>query len=247
MIFVIIKKELKLLFASPLAWVLMAFLQGIFAWIFISRINFFITVQNQLIATPNAPGLTEITISPIYGIASILLLMSVPLLTMRLISEERRNKTITFLLSAPVSTTQIILGKFFSMIIFLLIINFLIFSMSFSLLPGGVVDYGLVFSNFLGLFFLGASFTSIGLFVSCNTNHPVVAAIISLAIALGLWIINIAAGDPESILNYFSLLAHYEPFINGVISLKNIIFFLLLICTFIILSIRRLEAERLQL
>ena len=106
-------KELKLLFASPLAWVLMAFLQGIFAWIFISRINFFITVQNQLIATPNAPGLTEITISPIYGIASILLLMSVPLLTMRLISEERRNKTITFLLSAPVSTTQIILGKFF--------------------------------------------------------------------------------------------------------------------------------------
>ena len=100
MIRVIIGKELKSMFASPLAWVLMAFLQGIFAFIFMSQLQSFSMIQAQLANTNNAPGLTEVAVSPIFSIAAIVLLFSVPLLTMRLIAEERRNQTMIFLISA---------------------------------------------------------------------------------------------------------------------------------------------------
>ena len=88
MISIIINKELKSMFASPLAWVLMAFLQGIFAFIFMSQIQNFSMMQAQLASAPNAPGLTEIAVTPVFSIAAIVLLFSVPLLTMRLIAEQ---------------------------------------------------------------------------------------------------------------------------------------------------------------
>jgi ABC-2 type transport system permease protein len=246
MTLIIAGKELRSLFASPLAWVVLAFMQLVFAWIFFSRIEYFLTVQGQLGRIPNAPGLTEIAVVPVFGVASMVLLMSVPLLTMRLIAEERRNQTMTLLISAPVSMTQIVFGKFLAMLGFLAIVCLLIVVMAMSLLPGGTLDFGLILANLIGLMLLAASFAAIGLFISCLTNHPVVAAVMSLAVFLGLWIVNIAAADPESSLNYISLLAHFEPFMNGSITVKNLIYFGMLISTFLILSIRRLDADRLR-
>ncbi|MAW34471.1 MAG: ABC transporter permease [Proteobacteria bacterium] len=246
MITIIINKELKSMFASPLAWVLIAFLQGIFAFIFMSQLQNFSMMQAQLASAPNAPGLTEIAVTPVFSIAAIVLLFSVPLLTMRLIAEERRNQTMIFLISAPVSMTQIILGKFFATVVFLEIIFIIMCLMCFSVLPGGTLDFGLLFSCVLGISLLGATFSAIGLFVSCLTNHPVVAAILSLAIALGLWIINLTAPDPDSILNLISLFSHWEPFLEGTIAVSDIAYFGLVISVFIILSIRRLDADRLH-
>ena len=163
-----------------------------------SQLQNFSMMQAQLASAPNAPGLTEIAVTPVFSIAAIVLLFSVPLLTMRLIAEERRNQTMIFLISAPVSMTQIILGKFFATVVFLEIIFIIMCLMCFSVLPGGTLDFGLLFSCVLGISLLGATFSAIGLFVSCLTNHPVVAAILSLAIALGLWIINLTAPDPDS-------------------------------------------------
>ena len=146
------------MFASPLAWVLMAFLQGIFAFIFMSQLQNFSMMQAQLASAPNAPGLTEIAVTPVFSIAAIVLLFSVPLLTMRLIAEERRNQTMIFLISAPVSMTQIILGKFFATVVFLEIIFIIMCLMCFSVLPGGTLDFGLLFSCVLGISLLGATF-----------------------------------------------------------------------------------------
>lgn len=246
MIRTIIAKELRTLFASPLAWVVLAFLQIILAWIFLTRVDYFITVQPQLGRVPNAPGLTEIAIVPMFGIASIILMMSVPLLTMRLIAEERRNRTMTFLMSAPVSMTQIVLGKFLATFIFLAIVCALIAGMALSLLMGGKLDYGLLFSNLVGLLLLTGSFAAIGLFVSCLTTHPVVAAIGTLAVLLVLWLINIAASDPGSAVHLFSLLKHFEGFMNGAIAVTDLIYFAVLTAVFLILSIRRLDADRLR-
>ncbi len=246
MIRTIISKELRTLFTSPLAWVVLAFLQIILAWIFLTRVDYFITVQPQLARVPNAPGLTEIAIVPMFGIASIILMMSVPLLTMRLIAEERRNRTMTFLMSAPVSMTQIVLGKFLATFIFLAIVCALIAGMALSLLAGGKLDYGLLFANLIGLLLLTGSFAAIGLFVSCLTTHPVVAAIGTLAVLLVLWLINIAASDPGSAVHLFSLLKHFEGFMNGAIAVTDLIYFALLTAVFLILSIRRLDADRLR-
>lgn len=246
MIWTIAAKELRSMFASPLAWVLLAFMQLIFAWIFLSRIDYFLTIQGQLARVPNAPGLTEIAIVPVFGIASIVLLMSVPMLTMRLIAEERRNQTMTLLMSAPVSMTEIVIGKFLATIAFLGIANLLILVMSLSLLAGGTLDLGLLAANVIGLVLLAGSFAAVGLYLSCLTNHPVVAAVLSLAVLLGLWIINIAAAEPDSVLHRLSLLKHFEGFMNGTIAVADLIYFGLLIATFLILSIRRLDADRLR-
>ena len=246
MIRTIIGKELRSLFTSPLAWVVLAFLQIILGWIFLTRVDYFLTVQAQLARVPNAPGLTEIVVVPLFGIASIVLLMSVPLLTMRLVAEERRNQTMTLLISAPLSMTQIVLGKYFATVIFLALVGGLIVLMGLSLLPGGKLDAGLIATNLAGLLLLTGSFAAIGLFVSCLTTHPVVAAVGTLAAFLVLWLINIAASDPASPLHLLSLLKHFESFINGSIAVTDLIYFVLLIAVFLILSIRRLDADRLR-
>lgn len=246
MIRIIIGKELRSLFTSPLAWVVLAFLQIILGWIFLTRVDYFLTVQAQLARVPNAPGLTEIVVVPLFGIASIVLLMSVPLLTMRLVAEERRNQTMTLLISAPLSMTQIVLGKYFATVIFLALVGGLIVLMGLSLLPGGELDGGLIATNLVGLLLLTGSFAAIGLFVSCLTTHPVVAAVGTLAAFLVLWLINIATSDPASPLHLLSLLKHFESFINGSIAVTDLIYFVLLIAVFLILSIRRLDADRLR-
>lgn len=246
MIRIIIGKELRALFTSPLAWVVLAFLQIILGWIFLTRVDYFLTVQAQLARVPNAPGLTEIVVVPLFGIASIVLLMSVPLLTMRLVAEERRNQTMTLLISAPLSMTQIVLGKYFATVIFLALVGGLIVLMGLSLLPGGELDGGLIATNLVGLLLLTGSFAAIGLFVSCLTTHPVVAAVGTLAAFLVLWLINIATSDPASPLHLLSLLKHFESFINGSIAVTDLIYFVLLIAVFLILSIRRLDADRLR-
>ncbi|HWA14414.1 MAG TPA: ABC transporter permease subunit [Burkholderiales bacterium] len=246
MIGTIVGKELKALFASPLAWVVLAFLQVILAWIFLTRIDYFLTVQPQLARVPNAPGLTEIAVVPLFGIASIVLLMSVPLLTMRLIAEERRSNTMTMLISAPLSMTHIVVGKFLATMIFLATVCGLIVVMGLALLLGGRLDFGMIFSNVVGLLLLTGSFAAIGLFVSCLTTHPVIAAVGSLAAFLVLWLINIAASDPASPLHLLSLLKHYESFMNGTIAVTDLVYFVLLTTVFLILSIRRLDADRLR-
>ena len=98
----------------------------------------------------------------------------------------------------------------------------------------------------LGLLLLTGSFAAIGLFVSCLTTHPVVAAIGTLAAFLVLWLANIAASDADSPLHLLSLLKHFENFMNGSIAVTDLIYFALLTATFLILSIRRLDADRLR-
>ena len=246
MIFTIAAKELRSMFASPLAWVVLAFMQFVLALIFLKQIDGFLVVQGQLARTPNAPGVTEIAIVPMFGVASMLLLMSVPLLTMRLVSEERRNQTMTLLMSAPISMTQIIIGKFAAMVSFLVLIDLLILAMALSLLAGGTIDLGLLAANLIGLFLLGCSFAAIGLFISCLTTHPVVAAVLSLAVFLALWIINVAATNPQSWLQLVSLLDRFEGFMNGSVAVTDLIYFVLLTVAFLILSIRRLDSDRLH-
>ena len=246
MIFTIAAKELRSMFASPLAWVVLAFMQFVLALIFLKQIDGFLIVQGQLARTPNAPGVTEIAIVPMFGVASMLLLMSVPLLTMRLVSEERRNQTMTLLMSAPISMTQIIIGKFVAMVSFLVLIDLLILAMALSLLAGGTIDLGLLAANLIGLFLLGCSFAAIGLFISCLTTHPVVAAVLSLAVFLTLWIINVAATNPQSWLQLVSLLDRFEGFMNGSVAVTDLIYFVLLTVAFLILSIRRLDSDRLH-
>lgn len=246
MIGTVAMKELRLMFASPLAWVILAFLQLIFAWVFLSRLNAFLEVQPQIAMSPNAPGLTEIVAAPLFGTAAVVLLMVVPLLSMRLVAEERRGQTLPFLMSAPVSITQIVLGKFLALMLFLALPVALILLMCMALYAGGRLDLGLLGANALGLLLLCGSFAAVGLYLSCLTAQPLVAAVGTFAVLLGLWLVNISTSDPDSLLHVLSLIQHYESFSRGVLAVRDAAYYAVLITLFVLLAIRRLDADRLR-
>jgi len=101
MIFTLAQRELRTLFLSPLAWSILAVVQFILAYLFLSQLNEFLTLQPQLKVIEGAPGVTDLVVVPVYGSAAFILMMVVPLLTMRVISEERRSRSLPLLLSAP--------------------------------------------------------------------------------------------------------------------------------------------------
>lgn len=246
MILTIAHKELKSLFISPLAWILLALIQLILAWIFLGHLDAFLKIQPQLIQLTNPPGLTEIITAPLFAAAAMVLLMITPLITMRLIAEERRNNTMTLLISAPISITDIVMGKFLGIMIFFSAIIILVITISISLLIGGTLDFGLLLSNTIGLFLIAACFSSLGLYISCLTTQPAIAAAGTLGVLLSLWALDITRDDVNSITQDFSILKHYENFNRGIIDTFDLLYFVLFAFTFLILSIRRLEGERLH-
>ncbi len=248
MIFSIALRECRSLFMSPLAWTVLAVVQFILAWVFFSQIDNFFSLQAQLQTLKSAPGVTDLVVAPLLNITSIVLLMVTPLMTMRLISEERRSGTIQLLMSSPVSMTQIVLGKYTGMMIFFAIFIFQISLMPLSLFMGTELDTGKLLAGFLSLFLLIASFVAAGLYLSSLTDNPSVAAIATFGLLLLLWIINANAPDDASgsIFNYLSLIQHSNAIIRGVVNSTDIIYFLLFISTFLGLSIRQLDSYRLQ-
>ncbi len=246
MILTIAGKELRRLFTSPLAWVILAFLQLILAMVFLGRLQWFLDVQPQIAMMPDARGFTELVVAPIFGTATILLLIVVPLLSMRLIAEERRNQTLPFLMSAPVSITQIVLGKFLGLLAFLALAVGLPVLMAVSLYGGGKLDLGLLAGNLFGLLLLCSSFAAVGLYLSSLTAHPLVAGVGAFAVLLGLWLINIGTNDPDSILNVLSLIKHYDTFARGTVALSDLAYYPVLTALFLLLSIRRLDGDRLR-
>jgi gliding motility-associated transport system permease protein len=244
MILTIAHKELKSLFTSSLAWILLALTQLVLAWIFLGHLDAFLKIQPQLIQLANPPGLTEIIITPLFATAAMILLMATPLFTMRLIAEERHNHTMTFLISAPISMTDIVIGKFLGIMIFFSVIIALVITLSISLLAGGTLDFGLLLSNVVGLFMITACFASLGLYISCLTAQPAIAAAATLGALLSLWALDI--NDTSGIAQSFSILKHYESFNRGIIDTFDLLYFVLFAFTFLVLSIRRLDGERLR-
>lgn len=255
MIFTIAGKELKGLFASPLAWVVLTVTQIIVGYVFLRRLDDFLQLQPQFIQMPNPPGATEMVAAPTFGTAAGVLLFAVPILAMRLIAEERRNQTMALLVSAPVSMTEIVLGKFLGLLVFLLAIIALTALMPLSLAAGTRLDYGLLAGLAAGLALLAASFAAVSLFVSCLTVHPVAAAIGAFAALLGMMLAGEAAGEglrargwavAASLAQVLSPIKNFEPFGKGVLDSYAIACSLLLIAFFLALAMRQLDAQRLR-
>ena len=246
MILTIAHKELKSLFTSSLAWILLALVQLVLAWIFLGSLDAFLKIQPQLIQLANPPGVTEIIITPLFGTAAMVFLMVTPLFTMRLIAEERHNHTMTFLISAPISMTDIVMGKFLGIMVFFSAVIALVITLSISLLAGGTLDFGLLLSNIVGLFLITTCSASLGLYISCLTAQPAIAAAGTLGALLSLWALDITINNSNSIAQDFSILKHYENFNRGIIDTFDLLYFVLFTFTFLVLSIRRLDGERLR-
>ena len=251
MILTLAQREVRSLFYSPLAWSILAVTQFILSYLFLAQLQEYIRLQPQLRMMAEAPGVTDVVIVPMFSSAAFILMMVVPLLTMRLISEERRSKTLSLLFSAPITMTEIILGKFFGILIFLAIMIGMLTLMPLSLSVAGTLDYGLLFTVVLGLLLMMAAFAAVGLYMSTLTIQPTVAAVSTFGILLLLWIIDWAGSkvsdeNASGALSYLSILRHFESLSKGVFNSSDIMYYLLFIITFLVLSIRRLDSDRLQ-
>ncbi len=255
MIFTIAGKELKTLFASPLAWLVLTVLQFVLGYAFLKRLDDFLQIQPQLIRLASPPGVTEMVAAPTFALAAIVLLFAVPLLAMRAIAEERRNQTMVLLLSAPVSIVQIVIGKFLGLLAFLLLAVGLLALMPLSLSATTQLDYGLLGSILLGLALLATNFAAVSLYISSLTAQPVAAALGAFAALLAMLLMGDTAADslrarawdiPAALAQVFSPLRNFEPLGKGLIDTAVIACSLLLTVMFLILTVRRLDAQRVR-
>ena len=248
MIAAIAGRELKSLFLSPLAWAILGVVMFILGWLFLVQVDQFMLFQSRLASMPNGPGVTDVVVAPMLGDAGVVLLLVAPLITMRLLSEERRSGTLGLLFSAPVSMTEIVLGKYVGAVAFFLIMLALIAVMPLTLLAGTPLDLGKLAAGLLALGLLLSTFAAAGLFISSLTEQPTVAAVGTFGLLLLLWIIDWAGAGRQNIsgvLHYLSLSSHYQSLLKGLVSSTDLAYFLLLIVTFVVLSIRQLDRDRL--
>lgn len=249
MIWSIAWREFRNLFLSPLAWTLLAVMQFILAWLFFGQIDVYFSLQPQLITLEGAPGVTDLVAAPLFSSASLLLLMICPLLTMRLISDERRQGTLSLLLAAPVSMTEIVLGKYLGIVIFLALLVIQLSLMPLSLLMATDLDLGKLAAAMLGQLLLLAAFAAAGLYFSTLTRNPMVAAISTFGLLIMLWILDSAASaqpGEATVFSYLSIIQHNTPMLRGIVNSVDIAYYVLFIASFIILSIRQLDNQRLN-
>ncbi len=248
MIWVIARREFNAMFLSPLAWIILAVIQIILSYMFLANLDSFFLLQPQLIQLENTPGVTDIVIAPLMQVAAIVLLMVMPLLTMRAIAEEKRNRTLSLLVSAPLGMTEIVLGKYLALVLFVVVLISMLMLMPLSLYLGTSLDVGKLLAIGLGMLLLLSAFAAIGLYLSSLTENQTIAAISTFGVLLMLWIIDwvgASLSDGQTVVAYLSLLQHHQALLEGVFDTADIAYYLLLIVGFLGLTIRQLERERL--
>ena len=243
-------RELRSLFCSPFAWILIAAFLGILGWLFQAQISVFERLAPNLVGVSGAPGITAIVVAPVLKSAALLLLMTTPLVTMRLLSAEHRDGTLALLLSAPLTMTELVLGKFLAVMVFFCVILVAVALLPLSLLAGAQLDPGLAGAGFLGLFLLACAFAAAGLFMSSLTANPAAAAAATLGLLLGLWLVDWAGASATDhalgqVLAYLSFTGHMDGFLRGLFTTRDVVFYLLVTAGFLTFTVRRLDSLRL--
>ena len=247
----IFKKEMRLYFTSPVAYVVVMIFLLIAGYFFYSIFAFFTLASMQSAMNPAMArdlNVTDSVMRPLFSNVSVILLLLLPLLTMRLFAEERRSGTIELLLTFPVRDGAVLVGKYLAAFALYAIM------LGLTVLYPGIVAYfarletGPVFTGYLGLLLMGAAFIAVGIFTSSLTENQIVAAITTFGTLLIFWILgwsaDYAGGAVGRVLQHLSILEHNESFAKGVLDTKDIIYYLNFTILALFLALRSLEARR---
>ena len=221
-------KEERAIFSSPIAYTTVAVYLLLMGYTFTAIL--FLNRTGELVR--------------IFFQAAVLLLLIVPVVTMRLLAEERRTGTLELLLTSPVTEIEIVLAKFIAGLTIPLLMLGLTGSYAIVLGIYGEPDWGPIYSGFLGLLLLAAALTAIGLLVSGLTSNQIVAAVVAMGTGILLWMIDTLGyllPDPfDAIITHLSLVAHFTPFATGALFLSDVGFFLTIVLAGLFLSVRAL-------
>jgi len=252
-ILAIIEKEIRGYFVSPIAYVVLTCFMCIMGFFFFNHLSTF----NQLLAMYQAfrqpevlqqLNLNDQVMTPTLYNMTIVLIFMMPLLTMRLFSEEKKLKTDELLFTTPLTTFQIMMGKFLSSYLFFLFMLLLTFIYPAILFTFGNPEPGQVIAGYLGIMLMGTAFLAVGNFVSSLTENQIVSAVITLVTLLMLFIIGWTAQMTSptlgAVLSYLSLVEHFTDFAKGLIEVKHVVYYLSFIGFGMFLTKRSLDSQR---
>lgn len=237
--------EWKRLFRSPLGWVVLATAQLGQGLVFVQLVETY--QKNPAAAAHN--GATYQIASLCLASSAYIALLATPILSMRLISEERRLHSLALLQSSPISPLQIVLGKYLGLSAYAVLLPLLSLLMSLSLIGTTQLDYGMLATASLGSFLMIGAYAAIGLFCSSTTRSPSLAAISSLTILILLWsttVFHSGIKQLDQLMQNVSWPEHMQPLLQGVLDSRNLFFFLFVIVLFLGLSVLQLENLRNQ-
>ena len=236
-------KEINTFFSSLIAYVVVAvflLLIGLFMWVFsdTSVLNYNFAVMDQL-----------------FSIAPLVFLFLIPAVTMRSFAEEKQKGTIEFLMTKPLTTTDILLGKYFAnvvLVLFALLPTLLYYYSIYTLgSPTGNLDSGAIIGSYIGLIFLASAFVAIGMLASALTENQIVSFILAAFLCfLVHWAFSYIAAMPVFTAKYDLLIQqlgisyHYSSISKGVIDSRDIVYFVSVIAIFLLLTFTILESKK---
>ncbi|MGZ6142129.1 MAG: ABC transporter permease subunit [Myxococcales bacterium] len=250
----IAKKELNIYFATPIAYVMFTLFVVIGSYFFLRLLGAYeqASLAYMRFQSPemmNRLNFQDAIFRNLFGNLGVILIFIIPFLTMRLVAEEKRQKTIELLYTTPVTPGEIVWGKYLACLAILVIA--LALTLTYPLLVqfnAGGVEWRSVLLGYGGLFLMGAAYMAIGLFISSLTESQVVAALITFVVLLMTWIIGWTAGEAEGwvrdFVTYLASVSHLDSFSKGTIDLKDITYFVSIIVLGLFATNRAVEAHR---
>jgi ABC-2 type transport system permease protein len=234
----IARRELSTFFNSPIAYIVLGVFLLVAGWLFFYFSGFFIVGRASL--------------RSFFALAPVLFMFLAPALTMRLIAEERKSGTLEILLTLPVREWEVVLGKYLAALgmVALGLLFTLLYPVSVSMLvaDGQHMDWGPVIGGYVGLLLLASAFLGVGLWASALSKNQIVGFIVGLLICFLLWIVDKAAiilpGSLGELLEYLSVTYHFENIARGVIDTRDILYYVSVTTTGLLLTTRTLAGVR---
>jgi ABC-2 type transport system permease protein len=249
-IWTVYKKELNSYFVSPIAYILLLMFALIFGFFFWNAVGMFVFygIESQMRGQVFPMNVNEQVIRPLLSNISVVGLFFIPMITMRLFAEEKRNGTIELLATSPVRDSEVIVGKWLAAVsLYAIMLLFTAVNFAF-LFRYGNPDWKPLAIGYLGLLLQAGALLAIGTFVSTLTKNQIIAGAVTFGVCLLLWVLEWVSGYETAtwarVLSYMSVITHFESFGKGVLALKDAIFYVTLIFFGLFLTARSMESLR---
>jgi ABC-2 type transport system permease protein len=246
----IYRKELQYYFQSITAYVMIGLFLALSGYFFYSIFRYYNYLSYQAGRDPYLAGtlnLIEGVMRPLMGNVSVVLLFALPLLTMRLLAEEKKQGTFELLLTYPLGDAAVVMGKYLAAlsVFALMLAGSLLYPLLLAIYSNP--EPGPVVTSYIGLFLMGASFVAMGIFFSSVTSSQIIAGAATFGVSLFFLIIGWAApfvGSTFSkVLSQISILEHYDTFAKGIINLQDVTYYVFLTVFFLFMTLRSLESS----
>ncbi|MDD5206254.1 MAG: ABC transporter permease [Desulfobacterales bacterium] len=248
--FAVLRKELTIFVSSPIFYAALFIFLLLTGYFFYSTVVGYSLVSFQASSNPylvERLNISDMFLKPFFADIAVILLLMLPLISMRTYAEEKKTGTIELLFTYPISDAAVLAGKFAAAVIILIIMLFGTVPPLLLLASIAKLEWGLVLSGYLGLVLMGASFLALGVFASSITENQIVAAVISFGLLLLFWVLawgsRLAGPLMQEVIKQISVVGHLESFVEGLVDTRDLIFYLLFSFFWLFLTLRFLHSR----